>query len=284
MPGLGGEGFIGCQDGYPVRTLSYLGSYSTSDGYRSEARERELWRLFAEHGDRRARERLIELHMPMARRMAARYAGAAEPFDDLFQVASLALVKAVDRFDPGHGTNFRGFAKPTILGELKRHFRDRTWTVRVPRPLHDLLARVEHANEEVIGRLGRAASVEELSIQLDVDQSEILEALEAGRNRSPLSLDAPPPGEDEGSREELVGRVDERIELAEDRIALRHVLLRLDGREQEILRMRFIEDIPQTEIAARLGCSQMQVSRLLRRTLDRLREEAAPPGPGAVPA
>ena len=121
---------------------------------RSASRERELWRRFRAAGDSRAREELIEIHMPMARRMAARYAGVAEPYDDLLQVASLGLVNAVDRFDPARGVPFRGYAKPTILGELKRHFRDRTWTVRVPRSLHDLLSKIEGANEQSIGRLG----------------------------------------------------------------------------------------------------------------------------------
>jgi RNA polymerase sigma-B factor len=242
---------------------------------RSASRERELWRRWRVAGDPRAREELIEIHMPMARRMAARYAGVAEPFDDLLQVASLGLVNAVDRFDPARGVPFRGYAKPTILGELKRHFRDRTWTVRVPRPLHDLLAKIDHANQQSIGRLGRAASVQELAAQLEVSPTEILDALEAGRNRSPISLDAPPPGgDDDGGGAEWVGRPDDALELAEDRVALRRLLPRLDPREQEILRLRFVEDMPQTAIAERIGCSQMQISRLLQRALERLREEA----------
>jgi RNA polymerase sigma-B factor len=223
--------------------------------------------------------------MPLARRMAARYAGVAEPFDDLFQVASLGLVNAVDRFDPGRGVPFRGFAKPTIMGELKRHFRDRTWTVRVPRPLHDLLARVERANEEAIGKLGRAATVEELSLQLGVTRSEVLEALEAGHNRSAISLDAPAPGADpDVAGAEWVGRPDDAFELVEDRVALHGLLPILDEREQEILRLRFVEDMPQTAIAERIGCSQMQISRRLRRTLERLRDEARPVRPSSAPS
>jgi RNA polymerase sigma-B factor len=241
---------------------------------RSASHERDLWRRFRAARDPRAREELIEIHMPMARHMAARYAGVAEPFDDLLQVASLGLVNAVDRFDPARGVPFRGYAKPTILGELKRHFRDRTWTVRVPRPLHDLLAKIEHANRQSIGRLGRAATVKELAAQLEVSPTEILDALEAGRNRSPISLDAPPPGGDDDGGVDWVGRPDEALELAEDRVTLRDLLPGLDPREQEILRLRFVEDMPQTAIAERIGCSQMQISRLLRRTLERLREEA----------
>jgi RNA polymerase sigma-B factor len=242
----------------------------------SSARERELWRRFGVARDPRARDALIALHMPLARRMAARYAGVAEPYDDLLQVASIGLVNAVDRFDPGRGVPFRGYAKPTILGELKRHFRDRTWTVRVPRSLHDLLAKVEHVNEETIARLGRAATVEELSARLMVSKADVVEALAAGRNRSPVSLDAPAPGGDaDATGAELLGRPDEALALVEDRIALRDLLPVLDRREREVLRLRFVEELPQTAIAARVGCSQMQISRLLRRTLERLREEAA---------
>jgi RNA polymerase sigma-B factor len=246
----------------------------------SASRERELWRRFAAARDPRAREELIELHMPLARRMAARYAGVSEPFDDLLQVASLGLMNAVDRFDPARGVPFRGFAKPTILGELKRHFRDKTWTVRVPRSLHDLLAKVEHANAETVAKLGRAATVEELTIRLGVAKSEILEALEASHNRSPISLDAPAPGSDpDVAGAEWIGRPDDGLELVEDRVALRGILPVLDPREQEILRLRFVEEMPQTAIAKRVGCSQMQVSRLLRRTIERLREEARAPTP-----
>jgi RNA polymerase sigma-B factor len=241
----------------------------------SSSREWELWRRFAVARDPRARDALIALHMPLARRMAARYAGVAEPFDDLLQVASLGLVNAVDRFDPGRGVPFRGFAKPTIHGELKRHFRDRTWIVRVPRSLHDLLAKVEHVNEETIAKLGRAATVEELSVRLAVSEADVVEALAAGRNRSPVSLDAPAPGGDvDVAGGELLGRPDDALALVEDRVALRGLLPVLAPHEQEVLRLRFVEDLPQTAIAERVGCSQMQISRLLRRTLERLREEA----------
>ena len=145
----------------------------------------------------------------------------------------------------------------------------------MPRSLHDLLAKVEHVNEETIAKLGRAATVEELSVRLRASEAEVVEALAAGRNRSPISLDAPPPGGDkEVAGEVLLGRLDDALELAEDRAALHDLLPTLAPREWEILRMRFVEDLPQTAIAERVGCSQMQVSRLLRRTLERLREAA----------
>jgi RNA polymerase sigma-B factor len=206
--------------------------------------------------------------------MAARYAGVAEPYDDLLQVASLALVMADDRFDPTRGTPFLGFAKPTILGELKRHFRDKTWTIRAPRSLHDLLGRIDRASEELSAETGRPPTVEVLARRLEVDADEVLEALELQYNRRPISLDAPPPGEEEGTAEEWIGRSDDSFTTVEDRAELRSLLPGLDAREAMILRLRFVEELPQTRIAELIGCSQMQVSRLLRRALERLREEA----------
>jgi RNA polymerase sigma-B factor len=221
------------------------------------------------------RERLIAQYMPLARRMASRYAGISEPYDDLLQVASIGLMNAVDRYDPALGVPFGGYAKPTIMGELKRHFRDRTWTIRVPRSLHDLLARVERANEAAIARLGRPASVAELSAELGVEPAAVLEALEADRNRRPRSLDAPPPGADgDLDGNEWLGADDDSLQLIEDRVALRGLLPGLGERERQILHLRFIEEMPQTRIAERIGVSQMQVSRLLRRTLEQMRAEA----------
>lgn len=238
--------------------------------------ERELWRRFAARRDQAARAELIELYMPLARRMASRYAGVSEPFDDLLQVASLGLLNAVDRFDPGRGTPFAGFAKPTILGELKRHFRDKVWTVRVPRSIHDRMGEVERATERLTLELRRPPSVDELAGEVGIEAGEVLDILEARHNRRPLSLDAPPTGEDpeESSGAEWVGRPDGNFDLVEDRIAMEAVLPSLDDREREVLRLRFVEELPQTEIALRIGCSQMHISRLLRRALDKLREEA----------
>lgn len=237
---------------------------------------RELWRRVVASRDQVARAALVDLYMPLARRMAGRYAGVSEPYDDLLQVASLGLLNAIDRFDASRGTPFAGFAKPTILGELKRHFRDKVWTVRVPRSLHDRMAEVEKAIEELTLELRRSPSVEELSTEVGIPTSEVLESLEAKHNRRPLSLDAPPVGEDpeDASGAEWVGRPDGNFDLVEDRLAVESVLPSLEPREREVLRLRFVEELPQTEIASRVGCSQMQISRLLRRALDRLREEA----------
>jgi RNA polymerase sigma-B factor len=238
--------------------------------------ERELWRRLTERRDQRARAELVDLYMPLARRMAGRYAGVSEPYDDLLQVASLGLLNAIDRFDVSRGTPFAGFARPTILGELKRHFRDRVWTVRVPRSVHDRLAEVEKATEKLSLELHRPPSAQELADELGIDAAEVLETLEAQHNRRPLSLDAPPVGEDpdEASGAEWVGRPDGNFDLVEERLAVASVLPSLNEREREVLRLRFVEELPQIEIAMRIGCSQMHVSRLLRRSLDKLREEA----------
>jgi RNA polymerase sigma-B factor len=246
--------------------------------------ERELWRRVGDGRDQTARRQLVELYMPLAKRLASRYAGVSEPYDDLLQVASLGLLNAVDRFDASRGTPFAGFAKPTILGELKRHFRDRVWTVRVPRSVHDRMASVEKATEKLTLELRRPPSVEELAVEAGLPAAEVLEILEAKHNRRPLSLDAPPIGEDpdEASGAEWVGRPDGNFDLVEDRLAVEAVLPSLEPREREMLRLRFVEELPQTEIALRIGCSQMHVSRLLRRSLDKLREEAE--GGGEVTA
>ncbi|HEX4307559.1 MAG TPA: SigB/SigF/SigG family RNA polymerase sigma factor [Solirubrobacterales bacterium] len=237
-------------------------------------RERELWRRYARDRGQDARAELLELYLPMARRMASRYAGISEPYDDLMQVASLGLLNAIDRFDPARGIPFRGYAKPTIIGELKRHFRDKVWTVRVPRSIHDLMARIEKVGEELTLELGRPPSVAELAAELAIEPSEVLEALEVRRNRRPLSLDAPPPGDEEDSVPEWLGDLDSAYELVEDRLTMESVLPTLDDREREVLHLRFVDDLPQSKIAARIGCSQMHVSRQLRRSLARLREEA----------
>jgi RNA polymerase sigma-B factor len=228
------------------------------------------------HRDQRAREELVELYLPMARRMAGRYAGVVEPFDDLVQVASMGLLNAIDRYQPDRGTPFVGFAKPTIMGELKRYFRDKVWTIRVPRALHDRMAAIETMTEELTEELSRPPSPAEIANGLGIDVELVLETLTAQENRRPVGLDAPVHGDDgDGpTAPEWLGREDASYDLIEDRIAVEAVLPTLDDREREVLRLRFVEDLPQAQIAARIGCSQMHVSRLLRTTLARLRERA----------
>ena len=240
------------------------------------ANEPELWRRVAEHGDAAAREELVRRYMPFAKNLALRYRGASESFDDLLQVANLGLVNAIDRFDSSRGTPFAAFASPTILGELKRHFRDRVWTVRVPRGLHDRMAEVDKATAALTVELQRSPSVGEIAAKLEIDPGDVLEVLEANHNRRPLSLDRPVGGEDDESpASEWVGGEDEGFELVDDKLALEGVLPQLDDRERLILRLRFVEDMTQSQIAEQIGHSQMHVSRILRRTLERIREEVA---------
>lgn len=238
------------------------------------AGDRELWERFARDRDPATREELVRRNMGFAKRLALRYRGASESFDDLLQVANLGLLNAIDRFDPDRGIPFTAFASPTILGELKRHFRDRVWTVRVPRGLHDRMAEVDKAITELTKQLQRSPSVGEIAERLELEQTDVLEVLEANHNRRPLSLDRPAGGEDsdDAPPSEWVGEEDERFELVEGRIALDAALPYLEERERVVLRLRFVEDMTQSQIAERIGHSQMHVSRILRRALARIRE------------
>ncbi|HEY8083797.1 MAG TPA: SigB/SigF/SigG family RNA polymerase sigma factor [Solirubrobacterales bacterium] len=239
------------------------------------AAESELWQKFVRDRDPAIREELVQRHLPFAKRLALRYRGASESFDDLLQVASLGLLNAIDRFDPERGIPFTAFASPTILGELKRHFRDRVWTVRVPRGLHDQMAQVDKAIGELTKELQRPPSVGEIAENLGLEQTDVLEVMEASHNRRPLSLDRPANGEepDEATPADWIGTEDEGYELVEGRVALDAVLPYLDERERLVLRLRFAEDMTQSQIAEQIGHSQMHVSRILRRALARIREQ-----------
>jgi RNA polymerase sigma-B factor len=234
-----------------------------------------LWRRFARDRDATTREELVKRYMPFAKRLALRYRGASESFDDLLQVANLGLINAIDRFDPERGIPFTAFASPTILGELKRHFRDRVWTVRVPRGLHDRIAEVDKAITELTKDLQRSPSVAEIAERLELEQTDVLEVLEANHNRRPLSLDRPAGTDDadEAAPAEWVGSEDDGFELVEGRIALDSALPFLDERERLVLRLRFVDDLTQSQIADRIGHSQMHVSRILRRALAKIREQ-----------
>ena len=226
------------------------------------------------------REELIRRYLPFASSLTQRYRGASESFEDLLQVANLGLLNAIDRFDPDRGVPFTAFASPTILGELKRHFRDRVWTVRVPRSLHDRMAEVERTIDELTTQLQRSPSVGEIAASLQIEQTAVLEVLEVGHNRRPLSLDRPaiPDDPEEMPRAEWIGEEDSGYEWVEDRAALDSALPGLDERERTILSLRFVEDLTQSQIAERVGYSQMHVSRILRQALRRIRaqiEEAA---------
>ena len=238
-------------------------------------RERALFERYGRQRDAQTRAVLVERFLPLARSVARRYDCPGEPLDDLEQVASLALVKAIDRFDPARGNAFTSFAVPTIVGELKRYFRDRTWIVRPPRGLQEITLRVDRAVGELTQKHDRPPTVGELARAIAVDEEDVVEALRARRGRSALSLQAPRACDDVGSwLEEEVGCDDGDYELAETRITLDRMLALLSARQREVLRLRFHEDMTQAQIGALLGVSQMQVSRIIRGGLDRLREIA----------
>ena len=223
-------------------------------------------------GDAGARDALIERYMPLARSLALRYRRASEPLDDLVQVASVGLVKAVDRWDPDRGLAFSSYAVPTILGELRRYFRDSTWDVRPARDLQELCLAVEDAREALWGRLGRSPTVGDIAERLGRSQEEIVEALQATEGRSVRSLDAPV-HEEEGtsaSAGDLIGAEDAEFERVEAGVTIDMLTGVLDDRAREILRLRFQEDMLQSEIAERVGCSQMHVSRIIRASLETL--------------
>lgn len=238
--------------------------------------ERILLRRHAEHPSAALREELVKRFMPLARRLARRYAGGAEPLDDLMQVASLGLVKAIDRYDPSRGTTFSTFAVPTILGELKRHFRDRGWSVRVPRGTQEQVLRVEKALGELPTRIGRDPTVKDIARRLEIGEEEVLDALHASRGHHAGSLDRPVSGEDEAGTTlvDRIGGIDPGYDAVEYGAAIQPVLQETPERERRILHLRFVEDLTQSEIAKQVGVSQMQVSRLLRATIKRLRAGA----------
>lgn len=249
----------------------------TATATAGSARRSEDDRLFARMraGDASARDALAERFLPLAQSLARRYARSAEPMDDLVQVASLALVKAFDRYDPAQGTAFSSYAVPTIVGELKRHFRDRTWTVRPPRALQELTLRVEHAITGLSRELDRAPTVGELATALDTSEEEILEALQARGGRGGVSLDAPRSGdEDHSALEDSLGALDDGFTTAESRATLDSLMAGLSPRSKEVLRLRFEQDLTQARIGERVGVSQMQVSRLIRQALAHMRNAA----------
>jgi RNA polymerase sigma-B factor len=223
-------------------------------------------------GDDHARAALIERYMPLAHSLALRYRRASEPLDDLVQVASVGLVKAVDRWDPERGLAFSSYAVPTILGELRRYFRDATWDVRPARDLQELCLAVEEVREALWGDLGRSPTVADLARRLDRTEEEIVEALQATEGRSVRSLDAPVHEEDGDSATagDLLGADDVEFERVEAGVTIERMTEILDARAREILRLRFQSDMLQSEIAERVGCSQMHVSRIIRASLERL--------------
>jgi RNA polymerase sigma-B factor len=233
------------------------------------ARERELLRRYHERGDRSARDELAEEMLPLARALAGRYAGRGEPIDDLVQVACIGIMKAIDGFDLSRDVRFSSYATPTVLGEIKRYFRDKTWAMRVPRGMQELQLEIARARDKLTADLGRSPTVQELAEAVSVPFEEVLLTIQSQDARRTRSLEEPV-GEDM-TLADSVGGVDPELGRAEMRVLLDNAFEVLSDRDQEVLRLRFEQDLTQTEISRRIGVSQMQVSRLIRQSLARLR-------------
>jgi RNA polymerase sigma-B factor len=249
--------------------------------------DRRLFMRFVDERDPVDRDTIVERFLPLARQLAARYQRPEEPFDDVYQVACFGLVKAVDRFDIERGVAFSSYAVPTIMGEIKRHFRDRTWAVRVPRDLQELALRVDRVVSDLTRELGRAPSVDEVALAVDAETEEVLEAMQASSAYRATSLETPRAGGDNEPGDTLgdsVGLVDDGFNRAEQRAVLHALMRSLTPREREVVRLRFEEDLTQAAIGERIGVSQMQVSRVLRQAIARLRTLArADAAAGAPP-
>ena len=234
-----------------------------------------LLRSYHETGDVRARQELIERHLPLVRKLAQRYARRGEAVEDLAQVGVVGLIKAIDRFDGGYGVSLATYAAPNILGEIKRHFRDRGWAMRVPRDIQELNVKLHRAMDGLTVKLGRSPRVEELARATGSTREQVLEALESSSAYSTISLSERPAGSDDESSDPLdaLGQDDSAFERCDDRLMLRTTLRHLPARERQILHLRFFEGLTQSEIADRIGVSQMHVSRLIRDSLDRMRRE-----------
>jgi RNA polymerase sigma-B factor len=240
-----------------------------------KARTRQLLTRYHNEGDQRAREKVIQEQMPLVEFLARKFAGRGEPLDDLVQVGSVGLIKAVDRFDLERKIEFSTYATPNILGEIKRYFRDKGWSMRVPRGLQELRQSARDTIRDETVRTGRSPTVIELAAKLEVDEESVVEALALGRAYNTASLDAPINQEDSDSDTIVDLQADENspIDGLEDKILLQKAIDGLKGQQQQILKLRFNEGKTQTEIAGQIGVSQMHVSRLLRRALDDLRRE-----------
>ena len=244
-------------------------------GTKRNDEERRLFKAYLEGGDLGARERLVERFLPLARQLARRYGSAGEAMDDLVQVASLGLVKAIDRYELDRGTAFSSFAVPTILGEIKRYFRDTGWTIRVPRAIQERRMKVNRAIPALTGKLGRSPTTAEIAEHIEATSEEVLEALEAAVAYEPVSLDTTPGSEeDDDSWAQSIGSEDPSYELVEQNATLAPAMKALPDRERIILHMRFVQDLTQSQIAERIGISQMHVSRLIRKALEAVRSHA----------
>jgi RNA polymerase sigma-B factor len=240
--------------------------------------DKVLLRRYHEQGDLAAREQLIEQYMSLVRSLARRYSYRGEQLEDLVQIGAIGLIKAIDRFDVNRGVELTTYATPNIIGEIKRHFRDRGWSVRVPRGLQELNIQLSRLIEQLTVQNGRSPTIPELAKAAGVTDEEVLEALESGRAYSSLSLSAGSGGpDDDGELDPLesLGSEEHQYEVSEDRAVLAPGFRVLDERERKILHLRFFEGLTQSQIAQQVGISQMHVSRLIRRSLEKIREEIA---------
>jgi RNA polymerase sigma-B factor len=239
--------------------------------------DRELLRRYHEGGDLEARQQLIEQYLPLVRSLARRYANRGEQLEDLVQVGSIGLIKAIDRFDVERGVELTTYATPNIIGEIKRHFRDKGWSVRVPRGLQELNVRLSQLLERLTVELERSPTIPELAKAAGVTEEEVLEALESGQAYTTVSLSGPVGSGEEGELDPLesLGELEHEYEISEDRAVLAPGLSILDERERRILHLRFWGGLTQSQIAQQVGISQMHVSRLIRRSLEKVRAHIA---------
>jgi RNA polymerase sigma-B factor len=233
-----------------------------------------LLRRYHEDGDLQAREQLIEQYMSLVRSLARRYSYRGEQLEDLVQIGAIGLIKAIDRFDLERGVELTTYATPNIIGEIKRHFRDKGWSVRVPRGLQELNVQLSRLVEQLTVQLGRSPTIPELAKAAGVEEEEVLEALESGRAYTSLSLSVGGGGGDDDDLDPLesLGTEEHQYEVSEDRAVLAPGFKALDDRERKILQLRFFEGLTQSQIAQQVGISQMHVSRLIRRSLEKIRE------------
>jgi RNA polymerase sigma-B factor len=236
-----------------------------------------LLRRYHEQGDLAARDELIEQYMSLVRSLARRYAYRGEQLDDLVQIGAIGLIKAIDRFDLDRGVELTTYATPNIIGEIKRHFRDKGWAVRVPRGLQELSVQLSRLVEQLTVQLGRSPTIAEIAKEAGVEEEQVLEAIESGRAYSSVSLSAGAIGDEDGELDplETIGTIEHEYEVSEDRAMLEPGFRVLDERERRILHLRFFEGLTQSQIATQIGISQMHVSRLIRRALEKIREEIA---------
>ena len=236
-----------------------------------------LLRRYHEDGDLQAREQLIEQYMSLVRSLARRYSYRGEQLEDLVQIGAIGLIKAIDRFDLERGVELTTYATPNIIGEIKRHFRDKGWSVRVPRGLQELNVQLSRLMEQLTVQLSRSPTIPELAKAAGVEEEEVLEALESGRAYTSLSLSVGGGGGDDDDLDPLesLGTEEHQYEVSEDRAVLAPGFKVLDERERHILQLRFFEGLTQSQIAQQVGISQMHVSRLIRRSLEKIRETIA---------